>query len=372
MTKSHGRKSRARKTSRTRGAAYAASNAGTLHRHDSGPSVTDLQPSVPSRWGVAGVPDMRVASALIGACIDGCAPCRASLAARLLDDEVPIALAVTAGAVCNLLVIHEPDGETPAAECLQNVLLLVMHARLHAGDARVLVTAVETMSLPDRAALLDAALELWARYGPQRLDLVVRGQGGLADLTVVRAPAAADPGVELDAHPVVRTASPGQDAGPPVPRTGRTRPHPVHRQPLTTPRTEARIHMSENTKNLEQYGEDAARALSELVGALQYGGITYPLEAYRIFSYLTRTAGELRTAVDLLRASVQGLHDRDRLMTDYRGEPLDEVIERFTELCGRSVDLAGGLNGTLSKAHSAVGHLAYRETPEEQESEARG
>ena len=51
---------------------------------------------------------------------------------------------------------------------------------------------------------------------------------------------------------------------------------------------------------------------------------------------------------------MQELHDRDCLMTDYRGEPLDEVIEVFTELCGRSVDLAGGLNGTLSKAHSAV------------------
>lgn len=54
-----------------------------------------------------------------------------------------------------------------------------------------------------------------------------------------------------------------------------------------------------------------------------------------------------------------------------RGEPLDEVIERFTELCGRSMDLAGGLNGTLSKAHSVVGYLAYKETPDEQEQAAR-
>jgi hypothetical protein len=121
-----------------------------------------------------------------------------------------------------------------------------------------------------------------------------------------------------------------------------------------------RYGLGENTKNLEQYGEDAARSLVELVTVLQARGITYPLEAYRVFSYLTRTAGELRTAIELLGASVQGLHERDRLMTDYRGEPLDEVIEVFTELCGRSMDLAGGLNGTLSKAHSAVGHLAYK------------
>jgi len=58
--------------------------------------------------------------------------------------------------------------------------------------------------------------------------------------------------------------------------------------------------MSENTKNIEQFGEDAARSLVELVAALQYRGITYPLEAYRIVSYLIRTAGELRTAIELL------------------------------------------------------------------------
>lgn len=115
MTVSHGRKSRARKTSHARGTAYAAANAGTLHHHDSGHSVTDLQPSAPSRWGVAGAPDMRTASAQIGACIVGCAPCWASLAARFLDDEDPIALAVTAGAVCNLRVMQEPNADRPAA-----------------------------------------------------------------------------------------------------------------------------------------------------------------------------------------------------------------------------------------------------------------
>ncbi|MFD4878578.1 hypothetical protein ACFWOB_35135 [Streptomyces sp. NPDC058420] len=149
---------------------------------------------------------MRIASALIGACIEGCAPCRAALASKLLDDDDPFALAVTVGAVCNLLAVHEPDGETPTAESLQTVLLLVMHARLHAGDARVLMTCVEEMSREDRAALLEAALELWARYGPQHLDLVVRGQGGLADLTVVRS-SAVGPGAEAGTRPVVGTAA---------------------------------------------------------------------------------------------------------------------------------------------------------------------
>ncbi|MFD3622327.1 hypothetical protein ACFWWT_45685 [Streptomyces sp. NPDC058676] len=99
----------------------------------------------------------------------------------------------------------------------------------------------------------------------------------------------------------------------------------------------------------------------------------YRLEAYRIFSYLTRAAGEMRTALDLVGTSVQGLHDRGLLMSDYRGEPLDEVLERFTQSSGRARDLAGDLHGNLSKAHSAVGHLAYNDASEvpDQESTAR-
>jgi hypothetical protein len=96
MTKSHVRKGRARV--RGRGAAYAAADAGTLHQHDSGPSNKDLQPADPSGWGVETAPDMRTVSALIGACIERCAPCQQSLAAELLDEN-PIVLAVTAGSV---------------------------------------------------------------------------------------------------------------------------------------------------------------------------------------------------------------------------------------------------------------------------------
>ncbi|WP_031486611.1 hypothetical protein [Streptomyces bicolor] len=51
-------------------------------------------------------------------------------------------------------------------------------------------------------------------------------------------------------------------------------------------------------------------------------------------------------------------------MPDCRGEPLDEVLERFTESSGRARDFAGGLHGNLSTAHSAVGHLAYNEASE--------
>jgi hypothetical protein len=67
---------------------------------------------------------------------------------------------------------------------------------------------------------------------------------------------------------------------------------------------------------------------------------------------------------------VQDLHDKERLMSDYRGEPLDEVLERFTQSSGRARDLAGDLHSNLNKAYSAVGYVAYKEATEEQESAA--
>ncbi|MEU8478114.1 hypothetical protein [Streptomyces hygroscopicus] len=122
------------------------------------------------------------------------------------------------------------------------------------------------------------------------------------------------------------------------------------------------------TENIEQHAEGAARSFVELVRALQDRGIEYPLEAYRVYSYLTRCAGEMRTAIELVEAAVQGLQDRGLLRSDYRGEPLDEVLRRFTESSAAAKDLAGALHGRLSTAHSAVGHVAYREEPEGQES----
>jgi hypothetical protein len=114
--------------------------------------------------------------------------------------------------------------------------------------------------------------------------------------------------------------------------------------------------------------EGAARSLVELVRALQYSGIEYPVEAHRVHSYLTRCAGELRTAIGLIEASVQQLQDKGLLMSDYRGEPLDDVLQRFPESSDAAKDLAGALHGRLSTAYSAIGRVAYREEPEEQES----
>ncbi|MEV0227140.1 hypothetical protein [Streptomyces sp. NPDC050704] len=110
---------------------------------------------------------------------------------------------------------------------------------------------------------------------------------------------------------------------------------------------------------MEHKAEDAARSLAGLVGELQNRGIEHPGEACHIYGYLTRLAADMRTALDSIGTSVQLLQDEGRLMSDFRGEPLDEVLERFTEHSAAAQDLAGGLANKLSKTHSAVGDLAY-------------
>ncbi|MFF4699996.1 hypothetical protein [Streptomyces chattanoogensis] len=124
--------------------------------------------------------------------------------------------------------------------------------------------------------------------------------------------------------------------------------------------------MSENTQNIEEHAEGAAHCLVELVIALENGVLEYPLEAHRIHSYLTRVAGEMGTALDLIQACVQGLHEKGRLMSDYRGEPLEDVLQRFNQSSGRARVLARELNNHLSEAYSAVGHLAYKDVPDKE------
>lgn len=73
----------------------------------------------------------------------------------------------------------------------------------------------------------------------------------------------------------------------------------------------------------------------------------------------------MRNVLDLIGGSVQEMHAKGRLMSDYRGDPLD-VVRRFTASSNAAQDLAGGLADKMSKAHSAVGHLAYNEAAEGQ------
>ncbi|MEU1500547.1 hypothetical protein [Streptomyces sp. NPDC005732] len=103
----------------------------------------------------------------------------------------------------------------------------------------------------------------------------------------------------------------------------------------------------------------AARSLSELVTGLTYRGVEYPQDAYRIYSYLTRVAGEMRTALTLLKTSAESLRDKE----PRRHETLEAAAQQYA---GASVT-AGQLASALNEAYSAVGHLAYKETQDEQE-----
>jgi hypothetical protein len=202
MTKSHGRKSRARNKSRATGAAFASANAGTLHQHDSGPSAADLQPPDPTRWGVDTAPDMRTASALISACIDRCAPCQQSLAAKLLDEEA-IVLAVLSGSVYTLHAESEPDAGGLASRATQVFFGLVKQARDY-RDPGMLPVAVEMLPRADRAAILEDTLDLWTYYGHVDAGLLrdrYPSPTGLSTVTVTvegSDPDKAGPGVVVD------------------------------------------------------------------------------------------------------------------------------------------------------------------------------
>ncbi|MCX4993463.1 hypothetical protein [Streptomyces sp. NBC_00568] len=66
---------------------------------------------------------MRTASALIGAAIERCTPCRRSTAAKLLEAD-PIVLAVTAGAFFSLHASRNADPQRFAARPTQLFFLL--------------------------------------------------------------------------------------------------------------------------------------------------------------------------------------------------------------------------------------------------------
>lgn len=330
MTKSHGRKSRARNRSRRSGAAYTAAKAGTLHVHASGPSAADLQPDAPSRWGVTAVPDLRIAAELIGASIERCTPCRKSLTAKLLEED-PIVLAATADAAYRLHASRAPDEEGPAAGPAQVFFFLARHARTHGGDARLLLAEVERMPADDRTQLLNAALDLF--LAP------VSTPGGRGQVAI---------------------ASPSDESG-----ATRSGPHPLHQvhEPLQSSK-ENRIRMSETTEDVIQHAENAARSLAEFVTELQYRGreIEHPAEASFIDRHLARAAGELTTALTQLRTFVDGLRERDRLVTDYRGVALDEVLQRYREASLAAELRAGLLQGAFPAVDRQVSQGASGES----------
>lgn len=103
----------------------------------------------------------------------------------------------------------------------------------------------------------------------------------------------------------------------------------------------------------------AARSLAELVTGLTYRGIEFPQDAYRIYSYLTRVAGEMRTTLALLKTSAESLRDKE----PREHKTLGDAAQQYADA---SVT-AGQLASALNEAYSAIGHLAYKETQDDPE-----
>ncbi len=145
---------------------------------------------------------MRTASALIGACIDRCAPCQRSLADRLLDEEA-IVLAVLAGSVYTLHAESEADAGALASRATQVFFGLVKHAREY-RDPGMLPAAVEMLPRDSRAAILEDTLDMWTYYGHVDAGLLRErypSPTGLSTVTVTvegSAPEKAGPGVVVD------------------------------------------------------------------------------------------------------------------------------------------------------------------------------
>ncbi|MFE2297124.1 hypothetical protein ACFXAW_02900 [Streptomyces sp. NPDC059445] len=296
------------------------------------------------------------------------------MSARLLEAD-PLAVAMAAGAIYGLHASRGADARNFVAGPARVFFLLVQNARACGGDARMLLAGVERMPEADRAELLDDALELWAFYGRQHPDLV-RGQDiGWASLSdTVEAVPGTDQGGVLPSAAGRRPleTDPAEQAGARHERnsTGHraaaasgSRPLPVHRSSVTHhPSKESRIPMSETTDDVAQNAENAARSLAELVSDLQYGGTEHQVPAHRIYALFTRCAEQMKTALTLLRTSVESLQDQGLLMSDYRGEPLEDVLQRYTEFSARAERLAGELG-----ADSVIERKAHNEASSEQE-----
>lgn len=351
MTRSHGRKSRARRTSLRQGAAFAAVNAGNLHVHDSGPSNADLRPADPGRWGVESAPDMRAAAAWIGACIEKCVPCRRSLSAKLLESD-PIVLAMTVGAAFGLHASRGAGTGDFATMASEVFFLLVEHARAAGGDFRMLPSAIERMPMADRAQLLDEALDLWVCYGLQYPDLV-RGENLARELLWSGTSVAAS---VADQHAVRRAHGRNGDTSTvrTAPLSGLRTSAPRH------PSKESRFPMGEHTDDITVNAENAARAFVELVSGLQRQGIEHTAHARSVNALLIRSAGKLKAVLSLLRASMTELQEQGLLMTDYRGEPLDRVLQRYTEASTAAEELAGELS---QAADVTIEHPGYGDQP---------
>ncbi|WP_331720873.1 hypothetical protein OG306_40530 (plasmid) [Streptomyces sp. NBC_01241] len=150
--KSHAERERVKAKKAASGASYTSAQSGTAHRHQ-GPEIGLVDGS---GFGTDRQADMQTASALIGACVEKCRPCQASLADKVLAGD-RLVVASLAGTVYSLL-------PSPGATCSPATRRFhaVAHDTGRPGYGPAVLAAVEELSQEDLEALLEDTLDLWA------------------------------------------------------------------------------------------------------------------------------------------------------------------------------------------------------------------
>ncbi|MFF1733737.1 hypothetical protein [Streptomyces sp. NPDC058247] len=156
--KSHAERERIKQKKAASGASYTSARSGTAHHHQ-GPEIGLVDGA---GFGADRRADMNTASALIGACIEQCKPCQASLADKVLSGD-RLVIASLAGSVYSLL---PSIGSvcSPATERFH----AVAQESARSGDGRDVLATVESLSVEDLEALLEDTLDMWAAAAAPR------------------------------------------------------------------------------------------------------------------------------------------------------------------------------------------------------------
>lgn len=163
--KSHAERERIKAKKAASGASYTSAQSGTVHHHR-GPEIAPLDGC---GFGASRTVDMQTASALIGACVEGCRPCQASLADKVLTGD-RLVVAGLAGTVYAMLP-SPGAGCSPATRRFHAVAHAVAHDTGRDGYGPAVLASVEEMSPEDLEALLEDTLDLWAAAaGPAPAD----------------------------------------------------------------------------------------------------------------------------------------------------------------------------------------------------------
>lgn len=156
--KSHAERERIKQKKAASGASYTSAQSGTAHHHQ-GP---EIGPVDGSGFGADRRAGMGTASALIGACVEQCKPCQASLADKVLGGD-RLVIASLAGSVYSLLP-SIGSACSPVTERFH----AVARESARSGSGLDVLAAVEALSVEDLEALLEDTLDTWAAAAAPR------------------------------------------------------------------------------------------------------------------------------------------------------------------------------------------------------------